>query len=108
MNCPRGHYAALMENRKIRINILGLCQQDIAMRFALSKGDIKEKFDTLFTHRRRDGAPAIAGCLTSPDCTLVKTANFGTHTVLFYKVHAPSSTEGDGLTSFRRAFLSLS
>ena len=83
MNCSHGNYAVLMENRKIHINILGLRQQDIAMRFALSKGDMKEKFDNLFTHRRRDGAPAIAGCLASPDCTLVKTPDIRIHGVLF-------------------------
>ncbi|MFT8719234.1 flavin reductase family protein [Acetobacter sp.] len=101
-------YAALMENREICINVLGSRQQEIAMRFASSKGDMAEKFEGLPTHKLRGGAPAIEGCLASLDCSIVKTADIGTHTVLFCEVHASSSEEDEGLTYFRRAFLCLS
>nr|WP_242009970.1 flavin reductase family protein [Acetobacter conturbans] len=68
-------YEPLTGNCEICINVLGSRKQEIAMRFASSKGSLVEKFEGFSTHRLRGSALAIEGCLASLDCTIVRTAD---------------------------------
>jgi flavin reductase len=56
----------------------------------------------------KSGAPVLDDALAAFDCRIVERIEHGTHAVLFCRVLAAQSGQGDALVYFNRAFRSLS
>ena len=95
----------LLGNGDFCVNVLSKDQEGIANRFAArdgSKGAVRFTFDEW--DQLETGAPALAGCLSSVDCSLAAGLDAGTHTLMVGRVLAVRNAATRPLLYFNRHF----
>ena len=79
----------IAQHKYFCVNILGLAQQDVAMRFAGRVGQQgEERFDHGAWKTLTTGAPVLEGALANLDCEVTETLDGKTHTIYLGRVRA--------------------
>jgi len=86
------------------VNFLGVHQEELSRRFAVSGGD---KFSDLPTHRSATGAPLLRDTAGYVDCRAVNVVDAGDHTVFIGQVESAEASEVQPLLYFRGAYAEI-
>ena len=90
--------AVIERTRSFAVNILGVAQGELAVRFATDRDD---KFVGIGVERGGLDHPLLADALAHVECRVVETATGGTHTVYFGEVERAERFEGEPLLYYR-------
>lgn len=94
------------QGRVFAVNILARDQESLARRFA-RKQDEEQRFAGLACEAGETGAPLIAGCVASLDCTLAESLEAGDHVIHVGRVVAVRVSDREPLMFHNRAYCSL-
>lgn len=87
------------------VNVLAEDQAELSVRF--SRSALQDRFAGLSVTAGVTGAPLLAGCLATLDCTREAVHDAGDHIVIVGRVRALSSREGRPLLYYRGAYAEL-
>lgn len=79
-------HAIIEESRAFAVNILGVHQLDVGLRFAGLTPELSDRFAGLSCSTGATGAPLLLDSLASLDCRLVRSHEGGDHTIFIGEV----------------------
>jgi flavin reductase (DIM6/NTAB) family NADH-FMN oxidoreductase RutF len=87
------------------VNVLAEDQKELSVRF--SRSTLQERFSGLPVTTGVTGAPVLAGCLATLDCTREAVHDAGDHIVIIGRVQALAWREGRPLLYYRGTYAEL-